>query len=669
MTTPTAFIAKPLLQRSPLFPGESLLSLLARLALLNHYPSLAVLEEVLQFHWPDSLDAPSSSSAFERLEQLTRIPAMDLWMASDHALTPAAFPALKKNKKQTLSRIQEAMQWLPKPQVQDFHPAKASWYCPKCLEEEAYQRLSWRPAAMAACLQHGCLLLDRCPGCQQAVSILGLVLARCPTCQADLRQAETVPVAEDRWGWTSQATLLGWRMNSPLADPGNGYPEQLPALLCSLAEGLAVGALFLSESLPSHPLKPAKPLKLHRLNDARLHALPPQVFWAYSRALEFMTHWPDEFRTFLYLAAPEPENNLLGNLGLFYSYWIPKRWEHLDYNFIQEALEDFWRDRAWFAQKAYTVPVPFAQVPCFASLKEAASILNIPENALIRLGQISLVTEIFSPAEKHTTRFYRRSDLRKLKQSWAQPLSLQEACYWLGCSPETILRLTKERVLKMLPGSKANMHYAKTDVANLIAKVDDYTLVADGEDDNLISLADAAQQLSCVHFDEARLIQLVISHKLRSWRSSTQQKSWACNEISFLRKDLDVLMSQKAKEKGWISAEDAAFDLKFEDEIFLGWIARGLLKTIASYNGQPYLKQKDFDQFRAEHIFFYEARDLLGISTRRLMGYVRRGKLAPIAGPDLDGCYIYVFPLRKVERLARHLQKLQQKRGSATILV
>ena len=121
-------------------------------------------------------------------------------------------------------------------------------------------------------------------------------------------------------------------------------------------------------------------------------------------------------------------------------------------------------------------------------------------------------------------------------------------------------------------------------------------------------------------------------------------------------------MTQNAKEKEWISAEDAAFGLKVEDEVFLGWIARGLLTTVASYNGQFYLKQKDFDKFRAEHIFFNQARDLLGITTRRLMGYVHRGNLVPIAGPDLDGCYAYVFPLRKVERLASHLQKLQQKR-------
>ena len=101
------------------------------------------------------------------------------------------------------------------------------------------------------------------------------------------------------------------------------------------------------------------------------------------------------------------------------------------------------------------------------------------------------------------------------------------------------------------------------------------------------------------------------------------------------------LMRQSANEKGWISAENAAFDLTVGDDVFLGWVERGLLKTVASYNGQLYLKQKDFDEFRGEHIFFNQARDLLGITTRRMMGYIRRGKLVPIAGPDLDGCYTY----------------------------
>jgi hypothetical protein len=656
MSPGIAFPAKPLLQRSPLLPGESLLSLLTRLSISNFYSSPAVLEEALQFHWPDSMDCPTSSLAFERLEQLTEIPAMDLFLASDHALTPAISPPTK-NKKQELSPIQEALKWIPKPQEKDFHPAEASWYCPKCLEEGAYQRLSWRPASMAACLQHDCLLVDRCPNCQKSISILDLALARCHQCQADLRQAETISLNEDRWGRIAQATLLEWRKNAHLTDPGYGWPEQPSGLLCSLAEGLAAGMLFLTEYLPPHSLKPLKPLKLHRLNDLQLQAQPSDVYWAYSCAVEVMSNWPERFRTFLHLVGLEPESLSLPNLGLFYSYWIKSRWKHPDFNFIQDAFVDFQWDRSWFAKMEASSHVSFTQAPYFASLKEASAILNVPENGLIRLGQIGLITEICSTCESLLTRFFLRSDLRNLKQTWIQDLSLQEASHWLGLSPETVLRLTKERVLKVIPASGSIVHFTKTEITNLISRVDDRALVIDDLDDTLVNLADAAEQLSCVRFDEARLLQLTLSRKLQAWRSSSQQQSWACSEISFTRKDLNLLMRQCAKEKGWISAENAAFDLSVEDDVFLGWVERGLLKTVASYNGQLYLKQKDFDEFRGEHILFIQARDLLGITTRRMMGYIRRGKLVPIAGPDLDGCYAYFFRLRNVERLAKHLQK------------
>jgi hypothetical protein len=96
----------------------------------------------------------------------------------------------------------------------------------------------------------------------------------------------------------------------------------------------------------------------------------------------------------------------------------------------------------------------------------------------------------------------------------------------------------------------------------------------------------------------------------------------------------------------------------------------GRMVAFESLIEQDYLYVLDYEAAVTafeEQPLTYQARDLLGISNRRLMGYIRRGNLVPIAGPDLDGCYIYLFPLRKVERLARHLQKLQQKRISAAV--
>ena len=655
MRQQTDFAARPLLQRSPLFLGESLPSLLARLSILNLYTSSSVLAEVIQLRWPDRPDCPMSSTTFERLEQLTGIPTLDLLSASDHEITPP-HPKVRPLEKHYLSPIHEAMAWLPEPLERDLHPTKASWYCPKCLEEAAYHRLAWRPASMAACLQHDCLLLNICPNCQQPISISDIVLVRCHKCQADLRQADTVALNGNKWGRISQIALFGWRTNTLLPDLEYGWPTQHPALLCSLAEGLAVGILFLAEYLPPHVLKPNKPLKLHRLSDLRPRTRPSDIYWAYSCAVEFMANWPEGFRAFLHLAAPGPENILGPNLGPFYTYWIMKQWEHPDFGFILNAWEDFRRDRSWFARNSTSLHTPFAQVPYFARLEEAAKILAIPENAVIRLGQMNLVTQICSTTAILPARYFLRSDLRKLKQSWEQSLSLQETSHWLGLPDETVLRLTKESVLKTVTTPNCEVRFAKKEIANFLSEVDNCALGTD-RDNGLVSLADAAEQLLSIRLDRARLLKLTLSRQLQAWRSPLQQLFGDSGEISFTRKDLDLLMRKRAKQKGWISAENAASSLKVGDRVLLGWVERGFLKTVASYNGRLYLEQKVFQEFLAEHIFFDQARDLLGLTAQRMMEYIRRGNLVPISGPDLDGCDAYLFTRGSVEELVELLQR------------
>ncbi len=67
-------------------------------------------------------------------------------------------------------------------------------FCPRCLAEDRipYFRKRWRLAFVTVCSQHGCLLLDRCPACGDAISLHrnGLEaqsLAQCSTCHSDFR--------------------------------------------------------------------------------------------------------------------------------------------------------------------------------------------------------------------------------------------------------------------------------------------------------------------------------------------------------------------------------------------------------------------------------------------------------------------------------------------------
>jgi hypothetical protein len=62
-------------------------------------------------------------------------------------------------------------------------------YCPLCVAEMSYYRLSWRFLAIVGCCKHRCYLLSTCGHCGTSVPLLPHVphVAFCATCQGDLR--------------------------------------------------------------------------------------------------------------------------------------------------------------------------------------------------------------------------------------------------------------------------------------------------------------------------------------------------------------------------------------------------------------------------------------------------------------------------------------------------
>jgi hypothetical protein len=68
-------------------------------------------------------------------------------------------------------------------------------YCPLCLREAAFYRLTWRFLTLRGCIKHGCRLLDRCGHCGQSIPFLvtPLVVGICPHCRGDLSDCQTDP--------------------------------------------------------------------------------------------------------------------------------------------------------------------------------------------------------------------------------------------------------------------------------------------------------------------------------------------------------------------------------------------------------------------------------------------------------------------------------------------
>lgn len=70
-----------------------------------------------------------------------------------------------------------------------FHRMHRDPVCPKCSAERGPRRKEWRHHLVAACAQHGCRLIDQCPGCEAPLTLTGDGYAGC-LCGADYSAAE-----------------------------------------------------------------------------------------------------------------------------------------------------------------------------------------------------------------------------------------------------------------------------------------------------------------------------------------------------------------------------------------------------------------------------------------------------------------------------------------------
>lgn len=82
-------------------------------------------------------------------------------------------------------------------------------YCPLCVTEQGYYRLTWRFLAIEGCDEHGSRLLDRCSHCGQPIPFLTYYsqVGICPVCGGDLRTCPVEFLAEPQRVWIKNRTL------------------------------------------------------------------------------------------------------------------------------------------------------------------------------------------------------------------------------------------------------------------------------------------------------------------------------------------------------------------------------------------------------------------------------------------------------------------------------
>lgn len=336
--------SRPLLRRSPLFPGESLPSYLSRLVIANCYEPVSLFtticnKRLAKLGIKDNLERPTHPETFDMLVSLTGLEPRELANASIHRFAQAPF--LSRMKRQAIY-LSDGLPFLllERPiQSRYLWRKEGDQFCPECLREAAYHRLSWVSQDVSACLDHQCLLATHCRDCNAGVSVRSIVQRRCEKCGGDLADVALHGIRDDSLGLFAQQTIqLWWGLIDPPPDhPGWALPEQPVPVLHHLFERLAGSS----------------EIKWQREYPRRSVNGPSDRFIIQKMAFAALVDWPRGFHEFLrdwleyevllhsYRHCYDFREPAYLRTDSSFAFWVSSFEHSSGFEFAQEAVDQF----------------------------------------------------------------------------------------------------------------------------------------------------------------------------------------------------------------------------------------------------------------------------------------------------------------------------------------
>lgn len=512
----------PLLCRAPFEPGESLFSLLVRLAEFNLYESPAILNRLCVADLPDTQAGhPIHTATFERLSNLTLLTPSQLYMGTLHRFAPVLIPPDVEMPTLTLIGGITMPQLSQTGQRRQTHPTSATQFCPCCLGESAYHRLIWMARAATICLHHQCYLLDSCPDCHQRLHIRDIVQRQCHRCEADLSLVAGVGINHDPFGLLVQQVIQAWLTGTKTSLTTQwGLPKHPPAALFWVLEGIR------STMMKTEPdwkyLRHANRVQ----QDQALPAGTAHRF--YVTAFKALLNWPEEFYEFLQAYRGRDGETLCRGLHVdfrhLYTSWLQKRWKSPAFQFVQEAFNQFLVDHYprsnTVAQSArYRYNSTLAQKFTYIPVAEAARLFGRSSIYVQSLIQSGILTAYPSQDYARPQPFVEREAVLAFRRQ-TQFISLKNAAQKLAISPSMVLALGKLSLLEAECDPKTEHWLVRErSIAKLILAVAEYVpdAVLHPPSGHVVDLISAVKTLSRFGVSQAHLIQRVVQGKLPAY--------------------------------------------------------------------------------------------------------------------------------------------------------
>lgn len=489
-----AFSPSPvLLRRSKLLPGESLISLLVRLSIINHYTSVDTLFEICinylkEYGIGDNIEYPLYLETLNLLEDLTGINQRDLVFA-----IPQRFAKIMVLDYELFLKAPNKNAALYPAQYAEFlnfrhelRPVENAQYCPLCIQDAAYHRLIWTPILVSICVRHQCLLVDQCSSCQNPIHVQSIVYAHCTHCEYDLKLAETRKLNEDNYiELFSQRTIQSWLLAKHQSLNCSGYQD--PCILYQIIRVTWSKAIS------------------NRDDAKRMYAMADRHIDIPIRDKFTRNIWPPDMNLFLFTTAFQSIVNWPFGFSRFYQ------------EYALEQLHNWHDERFNFACEAYDNLIDVHSP--LMTIDDACEYLDILRNSVLRLIRLNIIekssyTKMFSSF----IIYMRRTDVLRYKRRIHDKISVQETAILLGLSPDTVVDLVRLGLLKMMNSlneiQENDWEFTRQAVMDSFALITRCSKIVPGHWKNILDISAAKQILADEMYDIAEILYLMASRQI-----------------------------------------------------------------------------------------------------------------------------------------------------------
>ncbi|MEM9954184.1 MAG: helix-turn-helix domain-containing protein [Chloroflexota bacterium] len=526
-------------------------------------------------------------------------------------------------------------------------PISKIQFCPICFAENKVHKASWLLKCICSCINHHCLLIRACPSCGNEISIKTLLTGHCKFCSFDLEKAPIHAIDTSSWSFEAQKLIQDWFTSPSKIVNHNGLTPQSAYWF-----HYDLKRVFSIEQIRDQLVVDFK----IQSNEAE-QTYEYQKYYQIGLEMAVFANWPHNFLNLVssvrrYYKPFGDYESPFKDLGYLHRL-ISRNWLQDAFEPIQQAFEIFFHKEytrsfyanrsAWFKTRKLDTSVQYM------SVSKAAESLSVTSSTLKGLGKIGRL-KVVPAMDADKIALCLITEISQLRTQWRNSHSMVATAERLGIYKDVVRDMVDLGILEVVRGPTVDdsqkwmitQESADHFLGQVVSAIK-YT----EQPYEVVSIHTATKMLSIVGLNMADLLRLVMIGSVKTYLPESVDLQ--IHNLLFRVKDIKARIHNTLQSNGWVDRRYIANKMGVKMTVVSKWIAVGLIGVDQTYASKMYFSQSKIDEFVAKHMFTREAARQLNLNELTIQKWVRKGRLHPVSGPDIDGRMRYLFKRNEIE--------------------